>query len=203
MNIEKTIKSLERNRFKVTYFEQAEDAAKYLDEAIDGKVVGFGDSITMKSMKLYERLSAHNEVHDPNQSTDNDEFLEIAMKCLDTEIYLTSVNAMSETGEMVNIDGTGNRVAASLFGHKKVYFVVTTSKIEESLEKAIWRARNVAGPKNAMKYNLRTPCVAKGGDRCYNCGSPERICNTMNIYMKKMNDIDEVEVVLINDELGF
>ena len=114
MNIEKTIKSLERNRFKVTYFEQAEDAAKYLDEAIDGKVVGFGDSITMKSMKLYERLSAHNEVHDPNQSTDNDEFLEIAMKCLDTEIYLTSVNAMSETGEMVNIDGTGNRVAASL-----------------------------------------------------------------------------------------
>ena len=183
MNIEKTIKSLEKNRFKVTYFEQAEDAAKYLDEAIDGKVVGFGDSITMKSMKLYERLSAHNEVHDPNQSTDNDEFLEIAMKCLDTEIYLTSVNAMSETGEMVNIDGT--------------------SKIEESLEKAIWRARNVAGPKNAMKYNLRTPCVAKGGDRCYNCGSPDRICNTMNIYMKKMNDIDEVEVVLINDELGF
>ena len=57
MNIEKTIKSMERNRFKVTYFEQAEDAAKYLDEAIDGKVVGFGDSITMKSMKLYERLS--------------------------------------------------------------------------------------------------------------------------------------------------
>ena len=133
MNIEKTIKSLERNRFTVSYFEQAEDAARYLDEAIDGKVVGFGDSITMKSMDLYERLSAHNEVHDPNQSTDNDEFLEIAMKCLDTEIYLTSVNAMSETGEMVNIDGTGNRVAASFFGHEKVYFVVTTNKIEETL----------------------------------------------------------------------
>ena len=190
MNIEKTIKSLERNRFTVSYFEQAEDAARYLDEAIDGKVVGFGDSITMKSMDLYERLSAHNEVHDPNQSTDNDEFLEIAMKCLDTEIYLTSVNAMSETGEMVNIDGTGN-------------FVVTTNKIEETLEKAVWRARNVAGPKNAMKYNLKTPCVAKGGDRCYNCGSPDRICNTLNIYLKKMNDIDDVEVVLINEELGY
>lgn len=134
MNIEKTIKSLERNRFKVTYFEQAEDAAKYLDEAIDGKVVGFGDSITMKSMKLYERLSAHNEVHDPNQSTDNDEFLEIAMKCLDTEIYLTSVNAMSETGEMVNIDGTGNRVAASLFGHKKY-----TLSLRPARSKKVWR----------------------------------------------------------------
>ena len=110
MNIEKTIKSLERNRFKVTYFEQAEDAAEYLDETIDGKVVGFGDSITMKSMKLYERLSAHNEVHDPNQSTDNDEFLEIAMRCLDTEIYLTSVNALSVTGEMVKIDGPGGGI---------------------------------------------------------------------------------------------
>ena len=207
MNIEKTIKSLEKNRFKVTYFEQAEDAAKYLDDAIDGKVVGFGDSITMKSMKLYERLSAHNEVHDPNQSTDNDEFLEIAMKCLDTEIYLTSVNAMSETGEMVNIDGTGNRVAASLFcAIKKYTLSLRPARSKKSLgEGLVWRATEMSpGPKNAMKYNLsRTPCVAKGGDRCYNCGSPDRICNTMNIYMKKMNDIDEVEVVLINDELGF
>ena len=134
MNIEKTIKSLEKNRFKVTYFEQAEDAAKYLDEAIDGKVVGFGDSITMKSMKLYERLSAHNEVHDPNQSTDNDEFLEIAMKCLDTEIYLTSVNAMSETGEMVNIDGTGNRVAASLLAIKKY-----TLSLRPARSKKVWK----------------------------------------------------------------
>ena len=202
MDIEKTIKSLERNRSTVSDFGSPEEAAEYLDGAIDGRTVGFGDSITMMKMKLYEKLSAHNEVYDPNQSSDNDEFLAIAKKCLDTEVYLTSVNAMSETGEMVNIDGTGNRVAGSLFGHEKVYFVVTTSKIEESLEKAIWRARNVAGPMNAKKYDLRTPCVVKG-DRCYDCASPDRICNTLNIYLKKMNDIDEVEVVLIDGELGF
>lgn len=203
MDIEKTIKSLERNRFTVKYFESALEAADYLDTAIDGKIAGFGDSITMKSMNLFERLSSHNTVYDPNQSNDNDEFLEIAEKCLDTEVYLTSVNAISETGEMVNIDGTGNRVAGSLFGHRKVYFIAGTNKIEENLDKAIWRARNIAGPKNAMKYSLRTPCVLKGGDRCYDCSSPDRICNTLNIYLKKMNDIDDAEVVLINETLGY
>ena len=202
MDIEKTGRSLEKNRYTVSFFESSEEAAEYIDKAIDGRTVGFGDSMTMKSMKLYERLSKHNQVYDPNQSTDNDEFLELAKKCLDTEIYLTSVNAISETGEMVNIDGTGNRVAGSLFGHEKVYFVVTTNKIEESLEKAVYRARNIAGPKNALKYNLRTPCVIKG-DRCYDCASPDRICNTLNIYLKKMNDIDDVEIVLIDEKLGF
>lgn len=202
MNVEKTIKALEKNHYKVSYFKSPEEAADYIDGKIDGKTVGFGDSTTMMKMKLYDRLSTHNEVYDPNQSTDNDEFLAIAKKCLDTEVYLTSVNAVSETGEMVNIDGTGNRVAGSLFGHDKVYFVVTTSKIEESLEKAIWRARNVAGPMNAKKYDLKTPCVIKG-DRCYDCASHDRICNTLNIYLKKMNDIDEVEVVLIDGKLGF
>lgn len=203
MDIEKTIKSLERNHFTVQYFETAQEAAEYLNTKIDGKSVGFGDSITMKSMHLFECLSTHNTVFDPNQGSDNDEFLEIAKKCLTTEIFLTSVNSVSETGEMVNIDGTGNRVAGSLFGHEKVYFVVGTNKIAESLEKAIWRARNIAAPQNAMKYNLRTPCVVNGGGRCYDCNSPDRICNTMNIYMKKMDDIDDVEVVLINEALGY
>ena len=109
---------------------------------------------------------------------------------------------MSETGEMVNIDGTGNRIAASLFGHEKVFFVVGTNKIEPDLEKAVWRARNVAAPKNSAKYSLPTPCVV-GEGRCYDCARPERICNALTIYMKKMNDIDDVEVILIDEELGF
>ena len=201
MNIEKTIKSLERNRFKVTYFEQAEDAAKYLDEAIDGKVVGFGDSITMKSMKLYERLSAHNEVHDPNQSTDNDEFLEIAMKCLDTEIYLTSVNAMSETGEMVNIDGTGNRVSQTLYGPEKIYFIVGSNKIEPDLARAMERAKNVAAPKNARRLGSATPCAAKG-DRCYDCSSPGRICRSTVIIERPSNGM-EAEIVFVDEALGY
>ena len=153
-------------------------------------------------MKLYKRLSEHNTVYDPNQSKDNDEFIEIAMKTLTAEVYLTSVNAMSETGEMVNIDGTGNRVAGSLFGHNKVYFIVSTNKIVPTLEDAVYRARNVAAPKNAKRYNLKTPCAVKG-DRCYNCNSPDRICNAMNLYLKKMNDTDDMEIILINEDMGF
>ena len=154
-------------------------------------------------MDLYNRLSAHNTVHDPNQSSDNDEFLKIARECMLTQVFITSVNAVAETGEMVNIDGTGNRVAASLFGHDKVYFVVSTNKIAPDLEQAQFRARNVAAPKNAMKYDLPTPCVVTGGKKCFDCRRPERICNAMVTYMRKMNDIDDVEVVLINDDMGY
>ena len=207
MNLEKTIKSLEKKLYKVSCFESHEEAAMYLDSQIDNKVVGFGDSRTIIDMKLYDKLSTHNTVYDPNQSEDNDGFLEIATKCLTTEVYLTSVNAIAETGEMVNIDGTGNRVAGSLFGHEKVYFVVSTNKIEANLEKAVWRARNVAAPKNSLKYDLPTPCVINykrtGELKCFDCRRPERICNGIITYLRKMNDIEEVEVVLIDEEMGF
>ena len=202
MNIKSVIRALEKNRYSVNYFETAQRAADYIDEQIDNQIVGFGDSATMNDMKLYKRLSEHNTVYDPNQSKDNDEFIEIAMKTLTAEVYLTSVNAMSETGEMVNIDGTGNRVAGSLFGHNKVYFIVSTNKIVPTLEDAVYRARNVAAPKNAKRYNLKTPCAVKG-DRCYNCNRPDRICNAMNLYLKKMNDTDDMEIILINEDMGF
>ncbi|MCI7248104.1 MAG: lactate utilization protein [Clostridiales bacterium] len=203
MNIEKTIDSLKKKLYSVSYFETYAEAADYLDSQIDGKEVGFGDSQTLMKMDLYNRLSAHNTVHDPNQSSDNDEFLKIARECMLTQVFITSVNAVAETGEMVNIDGTGNRVAASLFGHDKVYFVVSTNKIAPDLEQAQFRARNVAAPKNAMKYDLPTPCVATGGKKCFDCRRSERICNAMVTYMRKMNDIDDVEVVLINDDMGY
>ena len=207
MNLERTIKSLEQKFYTVRCFDSHEEATAYLDSQIDGKTVGFGDSRTIIDMKLYDKLSKHNIVYDPNQSTDNDGFLAIARKCLTTEIYLTSVNAMAETGEMVNIDGTGNRVAGSLFGHEKVYFIVGTNKIESTLEEAVFRARNVAAPKNSLKYDLPTPCVANykktGKLKCFDCRRPERICNGIITYMRKMNDIEDVEVILINKEMGF
>ena len=78
MNVQTTIGALKKNRYSVTCFQTGAEAARYLDSQIDGKVVGFGDSATMSAMNLYEKLSAHNTVHDPNQSRDNDEFLEIA-----------------------------------------------------------------------------------------------------------------------------
>lgn len=201
MNLQNVAKALEKNRYSVRVFETKEEAVIYLDNLFDHLLVGFGDSQTMVKMGLYEKLSAHNTVIDPYQSVNNDDFLRIAKEALTTEVFLTSVNGITEDGVIVNLDGTGNRIAGSLFGHRKVYFIVGRNKIVPNIEKAIWRARNIAAPQNAKRLKLRTPCAIKG-DKCYNCASPDRICNGLMIMMKKMNDID-MEIILINEELGF
>jgi len=199
MNLDLTMQSLKRLGYKVSYFDTSSDAADYLVESVQGMTVGFGDSATLSSMNLAERLAEGNRVVDPSDCSDED-FVEVAKGTLLTDVFFTSVNGACETGELVNIDGTGNRVAGSLFGHKKVYFVFGTNKIEGTLEKAIWRARNIAAPQNAKRFGFKTPCAIKG-DKCYNCLSPDRICNGMVVYLHAMKDM-EVEVVLIDEALG-
>jgi hypothetical protein len=185
----------------VSVFETTESAVEYLAGLFRDATIGFGDSRTLADIGLSACLSQENTVYDPFPCTDNDEFLTVARKCLTTDYFFTSVNGLSMDGILVNLDGTGNRIAGSLFGHKKVFFVVGRNKIAPDLAQTIYRVRNVAAPLNAKKYNLNTPCVTKGG-RCYDCSSPERICNGLMIHYKKMNDI-EAEVILINEDLGF
>lgn len=200
MNIQNFMNALAKKGYFVSVFAAKDEAAAYLEQNIRNKTVGFGDSATLQALGLHERLSKHNEVHNPMVAVDKKDFLVRAARSLGTQIFLTSVNGAAETGELVNIDGTGNRVAGSVFGHEKVYFVIGINKIEPTVEKAIWRARNMAGPKNAQRLGLKTPCAAKG-DKCYDCTSPERICNGLLVHMKKMND-SEMEVVLIKENLG-
>lgn len=201
MNLRKVAAALEKNRYTVRCFETKEAAADYLAESLTGLTIGFGDSETLEQMGMDARLSVRNQVTNPKRYSDNDEFLAAARSCLTAEVFLTSVNALTEDGILVNLDGTGNRVAGSLFGHRKVYYVVGRNKIMPDIQQAVWRVRNVAAPRNASRYHLRTPCAIKG-DRCYNCSSPERICNGLLIELKKMNDMD-MEVLLIDEDLGF
>ena len=196
---EKIIQSLEHNRYTVSCFETSLAAADYLVEHIRGVTVGFGDSATLEAMNLANRLSAYNDVIDPAPHS-GPAFNRVAEKALTTQVFITSVNAAAETGELVNIDGTGNRVAGSLFGHEKIYFVFGKNKIEPTLEKAIWRARNIAAPQNAHRLGCSTPCAVKG-DRCYDCSSPDRICNTLNIHLKKMSNV-AAEVIIIDETMG-
>ena len=193
------IRALERNRYKVSFHDTAEAAADYIASSVHGTTVGMGDSATLEALNVAELLSRDNTVIDPRHYS-GAEFLEVARRVLTTDVYLTSVNAAAETGELVNIDSTGNRVAASLFGHRRVFFVFGTNKIEPTLDRAIWRARNVAAPKNAQRFGFKTPCAAKG-DRCYDCASPDRICNALTIYLKKMKSV-ETEAVIIDEPLG-
>ena len=200
MNIEKTIENLKRNGYQVSTFDTAAEAAAYLNQSIDGKSVGFGGSITLQDLGIYDMLTEHNACywHWPKSGKAVPDIVKAAAEA---DVYLTSVNALSENGEMVNIDGTGNRVASTLYGHEKVYFVLGVNKITEDLPSAIDRARNVASPLNAKRLGRKTPCAIKG-DKCYDCDSPERICNGMVIHYKKMGSCD-MEVVLVKEELGY
>ena len=194
------VQTLTRRGYEVTIFDTGAAAAEYLDKAIDGKTVGFGDSETMLSMGLYDKLATHNEVHDPMHRPEGESFRATARKTLLTDVFLTSLNAMSETGGLVNIDGTGNRVAGSLFGHEKVYFVVGLNKLCPTLDDAIYRARNVAAPQNSARHGFSNPC-AVAGDRCYDCSAKDRICNALVVHYRKMRGI-RMEVVLIREALG-
>ena len=118
-------------------------------------------------------------------------------------MYISSANGVAETGELVNIDGTGNRVAATLYGPEKVYFIVGINKLTPTLEAAIWRARNIASPLNAKRLGRKTPCALSEVMKCYDCQSPERICRGMTIHMGPMKGVGETIVVLIDEELGY
>ena len=199
-NVEKLRANLERNGYKTSFFATGAEAADYLCAAIHGETVGFGGSMTLEALGLYERLAETNEVVWHWKSEDKPAAME---KARDTGIYLSSANAVSESGEIVNIDATGNRIAAMLYGHKKDYIVIGTNKIEESLDKAIYRARNIAAPLNCRRFKLSTPCAIGEEMRCYDCSHPQRICKGMTIVAQKMKGIGECEVVIIDETLGY
>lgn len=201
MNLEKTIESFKSNGYSVVYFETAKEASAYLNEQIDGVTVSSGGSMTVSEMGLIESLSSHNTYlshWNPPEGMTAEQVLQQAMH---TDVYLLSANGASETGELVNIDGTGNRISASLFGHQKVYFILGINKFAPDLESAIHRARNIASPPNAKRLGKNTPCAVKG-DKCYNCNSPERICKAMTIHFKKVNSC-ETEIVIVGEKLGY
>ena len=159
------------------------------------KTVGIGGSMTVKEMGLYPRLAAHNQVvwHWEGGAL-RDAVL--------TDVYITSANALAETGEIVNIDGCGNRVTGTIYGPQRVFLVVGKNKIASDLNGAIDRARNIAAPLNARRLKRNTPC-AKGELRCYDCRSREKVCGVMTVFFMPPTSIREFHVLLVNEDLGY
>lgn len=189
-------RNLEDRGYTVKVFASAAEAADYIDAAVDGTTVGFGGSGTLNAMGLFERLGTHNIViWHWKQPMD-----EARRAGMGTRIYLTSANALAETGEIVNIDGAGNRVASTLYGHEKVYFVIGRNKLTATYDEAVWRARNVAAPQRARQMGKKTPCAVKA-DRCYDCRSPERVCRGMVTLWGPMMGM-AAEVLLVDEDLG-
>ena len=179
-------KSLRERGFQVKTFATGAEAADYLDGAVDGKTVGLGGSLTLQELGVYERLSAHNTVywHWVNGAGDR-------VRSASAQVYITSANGLAETGEILNIDGYGNRIASTLYGR---------NKLAPTYDEALWRARNIAAPKNAQRLGRKTPCAIKG-DRCYDCKSPDRICCGLAVLWTAIMDM-EMEVILVDEDLG-
>ena len=201
MDLTKLTANLEKHGFKVSCFSTAKEAADYLDNAIDGKTVGLGGSVTLDQMGLYEKLEKHNDVRWHWRIPEGKTVADLRTAANEAAIYLSSVNGIAETGEIINIDATCNRVAAILYGHEKVYLVAGINKIAPDYESALYRARNIAAPLNAQRLGKKTPC-AVNADRCYNCTSPDRICRSLSVLWDAPLG-GEFEVVLVEEALGY
>lgn len=201
MDFTRIQENLEKLGYKVSCFDSAEEATAYLDAEIDSTTVGFGGSVTLDQMGLYERLATHNDVRWHWRIPEGKSVQDMRIEAGKAKVYVSSVNGLAETGEIINIDGTCNRVASIYFGHEKVYLIAGENKIAHDYDSALHRARNIAAPLNAQRLGCNTPCAVKG-DRCYNCSSPERICRGLSVLWEKPL-AGEFEVILIHESLGY
>ena len=199
MDWDKVTSNLEARGFAVVLCDTAAQAADYLAGAIHGKTVGFGGSMTLDRLGLFQRLSADNQCF-WHWKTPGPETVAAAAA---SQVYVTSVNALAETGELINIDGGGNRISAAASAKEAVYYVVGRNKLAPDFEQALWRARNVASPLNARRLNRKTPCAQGKELKCYDCQSPERICNGLSVLWRKLSGTKTCTVVLVKEDLGY
>ena len=183
----------ERRGFAFFEFQNREDAVLFVCERCAGKTVSFGGSVTLQELDLYNRLQDRSTCFwHWKQDSEAD--------IRDAEVFITSANAISQDGQIVNIDGNCNRVAGSLYGHKHVIFIVGKNKLCSDLPSAWDRARNVAAPKNAKRLGRQTPCAVDG--ICHDCQSPQCICSVISVLRKRPSSCDAT-IIFIQENLGY
>lgn len=200
---EKTVQALNNNHFKACFFSKREQALeKILSLIPNNAVIGAGGSWTIKELGLLEKLEERNNpiLNHSNPNLTPQEAEDIRRKQQICDVFLTGTNAVTLDGTLVNVDGTGNRVAAMIYGPKKVIIVAGINKIVRNLEEAINRIKLIAAPINAKRLNKATPCAKTG--ECMNCNSPDRICSVTTIMDKCPRQTD-IHVIIIGEQLGF
>lgn len=199
--------ALVSNNFEVYLADNASKARKIVQDeiipGIDVKTVSWGGSITFITTGLYNAIKDDPGFHVLDVFNKNllpEDALELRRQALLVDLYITGTNAVTETGQLVNLDMYGNRIAAITFGPKYVIILVGRNKIVADMEEAVSRIKNYAAPVNAMRLDKKTPCAKSG--LCEDCKSPDRICNTWTITEKSFPK-GRVKIVLINEDLGF
>ena len=196
---QKAVKGLASRNMTGYYAENREAALRQALALIpEGSSVAMGGALSAHEIGLVDALKKGNY-----NFIDRDRFQDkraAMLAAYDADFFLSSVNAMTEDGELVNIDGNANRVSAIAQGPKKVIFIVGMNKVCSDLDGAMKRARNVAAPINAQRFGLNTPCSKTGA--CMNCKSPDTICCQF-LITRYSRHADRIHVILVNDTLGF
>ncbi len=196
------IKNLKRRHMEAFYCPTAEEAVNKVMELIDdGSSVTWGGTMTVRDLGIPEALKGRGtlEVLDRDLVETAEEKLEMYQRAFTADVYLTSANAISEDGVIVNVDGNGNRVAAITWGPKKVIFVIGLNKVAQTVEAALARARSTASPTNAQRFDIDTPCRKDGV--CHNCNSAESICSY--VHFLRNSPKSRHTVVLVGEDLGY
>lgn len=199
---ERLIKQLQRRHITAYYCPTAAEAVQQVSSLIaDGSSVTWGGSMTIRDIGIPQALRDRGtlEVLDRDLVTDRDEVVHIYERAFTADVYLSSANAISEDGVIVNIDGNGNRVAAITWGPKQVIFIIGLNKVAQTVEAALQRARSTAAPVNAARFDIQTPCQLDGV--CHNCNSPESICN--HVHFLRNSPRGRHTVVLVGESLGY
>ena len=202
-DIEKTLTALNRKRFIAVYAKDAQEAKDYvLSQIKDADVVGAGGSMTLRETGIIDALLERgNTVVSADVAQKNGQDQVAAQHAgMNTDVYLSSTNALTLDGDLINIDGRGNRVAALFFGPPKVIIVTGKNKLTANPHTAVARIKKVACPQNARRLGYHTPCADTGV--CGDCSIPQRMCN-VTVRMQYPTRDKEIHVVLIDGDFGY
>lgn len=196
------ISNFKSRNIEVDFFDTLEDVKNKLVDIIpDTCSVGIGNSTTLKKMEISRILGERgNKILDKTLAKNKEESRIIKKKALLSDWYITGSNAVSEDGHIVNIDHSGNRVAALIYGPENVIIVVGRNKVVKTIDDAIYRAKNVAAPLNAKRAGLNPPCVKE--NKCIECNSKDKVCNNIVITQGQV-DKERLKLYIINEEVGF
>ncbi|ONI41875.1 hypothetical protein AN639_11295 [Candidatus Epulonipiscium fishelsonii] len=195
------VKALEKRHFEAYYCKTKEEAKEQVLSLIpETDVVSWGGSMTLSAVGIIDAVIKRNPCINRDDATTPEEAAKKLREAFSCDTYLLSSNAISEDGQLYNIDGAGNRVAALSFGPNSVIVVAGMNKVVQTLEDAFSRAKTIAAPINAQRFDLKTPCKSSGN--CVDCLSPDSICVSL-VNTRMSRPPKRIKVVLIGEEFGF
>lgn len=201
--ISRTMENLVKNNMAAYYVGSKEEVVDLLRNLIkEGEQVAVGGSMTLYETGVIEHLRSgrYDFLDRYAEDLSNDQIIEVFRKSFFANVYLTSTNAITENGELYNVDGNGNRVAAMIFGPDSVIVIAGINKIVKNVDEAVERVKRIAAPANAIRLNKNTPCAKTG--YCMDCKVEDRVCRSYTV-LSKQKDKDRIKVILVGESLGY